>query len=738
MKVNIKGMALMAALAAGVAGAQTTGTTVVANPNGYTTAGTGITNTASATFTDPTGASGTATSNTVTTTVLPLPSFDIVYDSGEADGSTKNAANSATGSTPDLLENVKPGDTKTDTYDLVNNGNTPLVVHIVPVVTGGVTATYAFPSGTTVTTNGDGSYDVTLPVNSIIKFTQSTVVPTTAAAGSYVGASPAGTATAAANPNAGIPAGTTTLQENQTVSGTTVSGPAAGTDLQYQALHIYTATLTNNPQTPDGTNPVTTTVTPPGTTTPVPGYNAPAPVNPPGGGTTPGTTPITESLSGKQQIAYPPADPNATPDVVAFTNTVTNSGSLPDTVTLAPVNGTSTWTKTGTGTYTDQNGVIVQFIDPATGALTDTVVAPAATGTTPGVVNYTTQVTYPDSNTVTNPKPINVIIGATSGNNPNIAAATTTDTVLPPAATFGDTAAIAQTPGVVESPATAYGPSNSNPAVATAPGATATFPMSISNSGTYADSYKLQGYVVIPNADGTSTTVPVTYTQADGTVLQSTGSTTVNGVTVPIYNTAVIAANGTQNFTASVVVPSTAAYTGTAAAPALQQTATGVASTIVQTDTNDVLPVGAAGNVFVGKFANTGTATPGANAQAVTDAKGTIVASAPTGNQVGNPAGYDGINAVKYAPQVQYDYMIIAKNSYNSPVTGFVLKDTLSSSLQFQSATCNVYDAKGTLVSSTAVTGIAVGTTGATVACPSVTLMPNGSGETLQIFVKIQ
>lgn len=706
MKVSPKFLALMAAMAVGVAGAAPTAST-------QTQAGNTIDNTATASYTDPANPSNTtpltSTSNTVTTKVLPLPSFDIVYASGYADGSTNGNANTAAGvagdaSAPavDNLKNVSPGATVTDTYYLVNNGNTPLNVTVTANKTGVTDVTYAYTdnaTGATITPNGDGT--IPLAYGQIITITQTTKVPGDAAAGSVVGASPQGSATASSNATlnnntgVGIPAGTAALYENQTVSGTTVSGPANGTDLQYQALNIYNTTIKNNPNTPDGTTDVTTKVTPPGSTTPVPGYPGGTPsttTTPPGGGTTPGTTPIVSSLSGDKQEAYPPADGNTDPDVVVFTNTVKNNGGLEDTVTLKPIDGTSTWTKTGVGTYTDQNGNTVQFINPATGSATDTVIVPAG-----GVANYTTQVTYPDSNSTNTPTPITVVIGATSGLNPNITADPTTDIIYPPAMTFGDTAKVTQAPNVVEDPSTGYYPGSQTTTSNTAPGETAKYPMSVSNSGTYADSTTLSGYVPVKLVDGTTKYVPIVYTDANGNTLplaknaDGSNKTTLapDGTTVvPVYVTPVIAKNSFLNVVATVPVPSDALATtgnaGTNPEPKLQQTATGVFSTIQQTDLNDPLAIAPKGNVVVGKFTKTTDGLPAAGAQYASGTPATVATgTAPDGVlSVTNPAGYNGLSGVQantqYAPGVPYSYQIIAKNGYNSPISGFFLTDDLN------------------------------------------------------------
>ena len=116
MKGNAKFISLMVALAAGVAAAAPN-----VSPNTTNTAaGASITNQASASFTDPANAGTTLTSdsNTVTTTVLALPSFDVVYDDGTVDGNT--LAN-----TPKVITGAVPGQVVTTDYDIVNTGNTP-------------------------------------------------------------------------------------------------------------------------------------------------------------------------------------------------------------------------------------------------------------------------------------------------------------------------------------------------------------------------------------------------------------------------------------------------------------------------------------------------------------------------------------------------------------------------------------------------------------------------------------
>lgn len=696
MKVNTKVLALMTALAAGVAAAQTAPT---ANTTS-TPSGTEIQNVATANFTDPsTGTAATpVSSNTVTTTVLPQPSFDIVYGSAKTDGSgvTTNPANSVSATTPDQAVGM-PNQAVTDTYYVVNNGNTPLSVNLSSLSSGSPTSvTYTWTDANGTHTDV-ASGTVELPVGGVIEITQTTTVPATATPGSLLGATPVGSVTSTTTN--GIPSGTT-LYENQTVSGTTISGPAQNTDLQYQAITVYDPKLTNNPDgsTDGGTSTtITTTVTPPGTTTAVPGYDA---TTPSGGATSPGTTPI--AISGDKQIAYPPADANTTPDTVVFTNTLYNGGTADDTITLAP-DGTG-WTQTGVGTWTNTNGVTVQFIDPATGLPADTITVPAGTS-----ANYLTQVTYPDSNSVTNPTPIDIVVKATSGNNPNVFDLTT-DTIMPPASSFGDTAAVTQTSGVVESPTTAYYPGSSTTTATTAPSAVASYPMSVSNTGTYPDAFNLSGAVPILLTDGNTAIVPIVYTGAtlsplftgDATAplgttqLPGTAPVDINGTTyyAPIYTTPEVAPSYTGGtpvaVTATVTVPADAAMTtgttGSNPEPTLQQTASSVYSatnggSLVMYDTNDPLAIAPVGNVVVAKFTQD-SATPAATANSmyVDQTSKTCTTGAPSATdttQIGNPAGYTCQNT-SYLPSATYSYQIIGKNTYNTSIAGFVLTDDLT------------------------------------------------------------
>lgn len=111
-----------------------------------TSAGTGISNTATATYNDPNNPTEVidATSNTVTITVA------------EVAGIT-NVASGVTDSTPG--SSVLPGDTLTYDYLITNVGNDPTNIRIpAPVVTGPATQTGAITYD--IDANGDGTYEI--------------------------------------------------------------------------------------------------------------------------------------------------------------------------------------------------------------------------------------------------------------------------------------------------------------------------------------------------------------------------------------------------------------------------------------------------------------------------------------------------------------------------------------------------------------------------------------------------
>jgi hypothetical protein len=670
MKINHKILALMVGLAAGSA------------VGAGTTAGTVINNQASATYTDPATGAALASpllSNTVATTVLPVPALDIVYK-GQA-----GAANDGTapgGADANFTKTgVLPGANVDTTYTVLNNGN---VNGYVVTLNNGTTATPINgvannPSGATVqyflasdTTFSTPITTVTVPASGQVDIVQRIKVPAAATVGTVISVSPYGTAAAGNVGGNAYPAVDEAANLNVPVT------PAANKDLQFTDLTVFSPALTNTPPVLTATDKVITPpianaanplnpVSPPGTpgdpTDPsTPGYIDPA--NP--------STPI--GVAGNAQIAYPPADANGTPDVTTFNNVVTTPAGAPaDTISLFPTDATGNpiGTNNGDGSFTLPGGQIVRFlkpdgtplptaINPADGKLYPVVTTPAGGGTAP----YRTQITYPDPNPNTNtagdldnPVPFVLLVGADSTNDADIKAnATTTDSIYPAAAQFGDVPSAGSTPNkprvgpgdIAQAvvPGAAAAPAGTAPAPGTVTDSTAVFPMLLANTGEYGDTYTLSGTVPVKLTDGTTVNVPVRYVDAAGNALPS-------GAAAGTYISPYVGPNSTGTVYAVIDIPANAAATkvgGTETPLLVAQTATGNFSTIVMTDNNDQITIGSVGGITVDKYQ-----AVGAGAVPLT-AAGKLPISAKPGD------------TVKYA--------IVAKNTYNQDVLNFKLIDS--------------------------------------------------------------
>lgn len=700
MNVNAKILGLMAALAAGNALAAPTPNTT------NTLAGTAITNEATATFTDPaTGSAATPVrSNTVTTTVLPLPGFDLVYDDDTPDGNTL-------ATTPKVVTGAVPGQVITTNYYAVNNGNTELTVLLRANTTGGSSSAadvkYLDANGAELPKDNNGNYVLTLPAGSagVVKFIQQITVPSNAPANTTYGASPEGfvTGTGTGVGQNGIPSGST-LYENQTVSnGAVVATPAQGADLQFVRVTTFQPNLTATPNVANPTNPVgpdgSTTVTPPalgtvnvptvssGTpnrpnpTQPATGYPS-TPSNPadPSGAA---GTPIVPDVQGNRQTAYAKADndnPSSNPaigqtndlagaaDTITFTNDLKNNGTLDDTVQLFPAGSdgallTGTTFNAATGVFTLPDGTKVRFLDPSTGqpiavgtgASYPTVTVPAGK-----TVIYHTEVTLPDPSDAARVEPVTVEVGADSLKDADLKAdATTLDIVLQGAAQFGDS-----TDGVLgavptPAPQQVVKPGSNTTTNIDTDNATdnvAVFPMDVANMGAYNDSYTLSA-----TAPGLPAGATITYVDSSGAPLPQNGAGN--------FITPVIAAGQEIKVYAVVTVP-----TGTAAGTyTLTQKAVGNYSTIVMTDLNNTIKVSAVGAVAVAKF---------------TQSSGTAAGATPQ-NGINNPANYTANNTTAL-PGANIVYQIIGKNNYNAPVANFALNDTVPANTTFQSATLTI------------------------------------------------
>ncbi|MBZ9750773.1 hypothetical protein K7W42_07850 [Deinococcus sp. HMF7604] len=737
MKKSTALFAVMAALSVGTASAA------------GTIAGTTIQNTASASFQDPANTANTisSTSNTVNTVVLPKPGFDIVFTGGTADGGTQNDITTTTVQ----VTGAVPGQRVVTSYSVVNNGNVALTVALTADATGanaGQTVQYFLDA------NGDGVADNATPLTSvtlnpddpattgtdegIVKIVQVVTLPTDPAqinVNSIFGASPEGVVTGTqgadplVTPGNGYANGSANYED----------GKAVDTDRQFVRIRVFAPNLDNlpnsgpsNPVDSAGTPITDPTKVPPITNVDVPtettgktGDNTPVVTTPgyrnpttPAGDPTIGGTPITPNVAGDAQIAYPTADTNNTPDVVTFTNNLVNRSGATDTVQLFPAlaNGTVDPAYTfnaATGVFTNTTtGVSIRFLDPITGA-------PIAVSTDPNnptvaqyptvsiptgkTAVYRTEVTFPDPDDSNPVAAVTVLVGADSLKDADLTSnSTTTDIILPPAMQFGDaTAALGTVP--TPTPVQTVNPNGATGGVSSPDGGgaagdrTAVFSMDVVNNGQYNDSYTLVGSVTLTDATTSATTVvPVRYYAPDGTILPRV-SNDPNSADYNKFITPVLAP-GTEYKPYAVIQTLANTATGDYL---VSQTATANYSTIVLTDNNDIVRVSANGSVNVAKFV----------------AKAGVAAATNPANGIDNPAGYTATGANGAQPGANISYRIIGKNTYNSAVTGFFLRDTVPANTTFASVALNpvptrtIYRVNGGAWSVTApAAGLAAGT----------------------------
>ncbi|ANE42766.1 hypothetical protein [Deinococcus puniceus] len=636
MKLHTSLLTLMAALAAGSAAAA------------GTPAGTPITNIATATFIDPNDGTTpkTSQSNTVTTTVLPKPGFDVNFSGTTVDGNTPVApvagATGGAGYYPAdyVKNNVVPTATGIDVdtkYTLVNTGNSVNPVTLVAVVSANGNGASPLPTVEYyLDLNGNGliepgdtliSGPVSIPVDDPltpgdegqVQIIQRIKIPVTAPKASEYFVSPQGTG-------------------QQFVTATSTTDPAStepSTDLQYTYVKIANPSVDIVP--PTDTDPSTPTVTPP-VPGPIPGPVGPVtdpntyvpPANPPGGPvTTPGTIIAVDPATGDQN-AYPPADLGTAPDVVTFVSQVTNNGTIPDAVVLIPPTGLPPGTIV---TILDGNG---NPITPdANGNFPLGIIAPG------GSVPFRVIVTYPDpdGNPATPAPSIPIIIGVDSGNDPDLTPNTEGKfTVNPPNVIFGDTdgttAAPAKFPNETVIPGTATGTGTAQT------DSSAVFPMSVVNTGAYPESYTIAGSVTVKVINPTTgvisdQVVPVKYYLADA-----------NGnPTGPALTTTPVVAPGAQlKLVAVIDVPANAASTtanGVSTPLPVSQGIVGSFSGIARSDDNDTVSIG---------VANTG----------------------PSGIEITKTQTSANANAL---PGNDIQYQIVAKNNFNASVRGFFLTE---------------------------------------------------------------
>ncbi|WP_291424748.1 hypothetical protein [Deinococcus sp.] len=585
------------------------------------TAGTAITNQASADFEvlDPTSTTPTtpitasSVSNIVTTTVSAVPSYTITPNAGDAA----------------LIKNNVPASTNTTfTYTVTNTGNTPLVI----ALSSANTTTDTAPTGVTLSAT-----TVTVQPGATATVTQTYTVGGTPAT---YGQNLIGTATYDSTPSADGTGDSYTEtftgnvdnnnQNKAIVAAVTTATPGSPT----------TGTVTPIPT--DSTNPGITPVdtnnpTGPGTTST--GYTNPSV---PGGATLPGAgTPVQVAPDGSQN-AYPKADADGNPDVVTMTGTAPNNSTVPDNITVGPATVPSTAPagttatlinpKTGNPFVTGEVPVDING-NPITGATVT--VNPDGSVTFNNVPAgqapaYTVQVTYPDAgadNTGTPKTPIAVTVPIFSGNAGGPAAGS--------AAQIASPVYTVKTPGldlrVVAQDTGATLDASDQPIHPSTTGTTnADFSTTLQNTGTYNDTFNITdgtndlpaGATVQYLLNGTA----LTDTNGDGTV--DVGAVTP-GTTVTFTTRVILPANA----------PARAGY-------AVRAVATGAYSTATDTD----------GTLF-----NVGVVT------------------APT-PPAGNPTNplfpiTKTVDKTTAAPGDTVVYTINGKNNYNVPACKVIFKE---------------------------------------------------------------
>jgi hypothetical protein len=626
VNLNQKVLALMVALAAGVAGA--TGTT----------AGTVINNQATATFTDPSTNLPVVTpqvSNIVSTTVTPVPSFTVL--------STGSSLNDTGGQDRPVAGydrvGVLPGSQQVFAYTVKNTGNTPVTVNMTTqlrtdnAVTGvayylDVNGNGSLDAGDTLLTdtNGDATVDTaSIAPDASVNILQVYTVPTTAVGGTYYGADPVGNAKY--DPNYAPGNATPTTTSTATVTG-------SDTD-NFNRVLVYTPSVTSgsiDDNGPGGTTPTTPPAT--GTTDGV----TPPSVKPTPGGPNPAyadpTNPATViAVVANVQYAYPLADAEkVTDDKVTFVNSVTNGGTATDSFFLYPPTGLPAGTAV---TYLDSAGNALPLVNNPADGKTYPQLVNVAPGTT---VNFRVVVTYPDTDGATPPPgtiTINVPIDSASDSDalPNT---TATDVIYAPVLQFGDSTPGTQGTSPTPAPNTVVRPGTPTGLNATdSTDSTAIFPMDLANVGGYAETYKLAGSVTVPvTGGGAPVVVAVRYYTGSGgnptTLLAVDGSGNYISPSVT---------PGTEQIVYAVIdIPANAAATftnGTTAPLLVFQQATGSTSGIIRNDNNDNISVAPVGGANPTKSVDKNTAKPGED----------------------------------------LTYTIIGKNGFNTPLLNYVIKE---------------------------------------------------------------
>lgn len=613
MKKSLSFLSLLVALAAGAAGA--TGTT----------AGTAITNTATINFSDDVGtAQAPVNSNTVSTTVLPVPGFTITPNQTTAGTAATDAPDYAK---PGQSRTAKPGDNVAFPYTLTNTGNVAGESYALTTGTtgtngvGGTGTGLAQGSVRYYTTNPDANNDGVITaaelaavtaVTSItgvakdasVTFYQVYTIPTTATDAQTYGSSPTGTRSA--NTATGSEPASPYTQPTDSNNANLVT--VQRTDLVAIGPKTY----------PDGNAPAATTYA------------------------SPDATAVTITESGDAQTA----PSTATTTKVTFTNTVRNPGNRPDTFNITAV------------TANLPAGASYRLLDSSGNALTDTDgdgtvdIGTVAAGATRDVrVEVTLLAGSTTTAFATQPT---FTVTATSSNDAT-KKDITTDTVLLPGVVFGDKTTSDPAPATAANQNSSAPAAGGNPSTSTTNTLTGV-PMQIKNNGGTAESFTPAGSITFSTPGG-SVTRTVSYlpdANCDGVADSTTAVTTTTS----------IAPGGSYCLIPVVDVPDNA-YPG---AYTLTQSATGNTSGVKATDSNDTVTVPRVGipTNYVIKSGKTYTLiTPEATPATFTLFDATAASAKPN----------------------QYiEYTITGQNTSNANIKKVILSDTVPLNTTFDGA----------------------------------------------------
>ena len=545
MKNSWKFAALLAALAAGSASAI------------GTAAGTVITNTAEIVFT-PEGSTTPnppIPSNSVTTTVLPVPSFTIVLNDGSANRLTPDYTQ------PGQTTTAKPGDTVVFPYTLTNTGNVPNETYSL-TNTPDPTGTVKTPENirfypVSADTNTDGTLiaaeiAAATPITSIsgvnqdvaVKFFQVYTIPTTATSTDKFGADPTGD-----------------RQDNPGFNNDPVV-PRDANNSNVTTVDRKDATVIGPKNDPDGNgNPIT-----------LPYQST-------------DTTPVTITPSAADTQT---AQATTTTTTVTFTNTVQNNGNRSDVFDIT------------TAQAGFPAGTTVELLKPDGTPLTDTDGdgVPDVGTLSPGqTADLLVRVTFPAGSAPTAPGTQPTVTVTTTSSNDTTKKDTTKDIVNLPGLAFGNpTPTPGGDPTPVGTPEAGQPGNPGTPIIppttctATSPAIQSTVAMEIANLGSATDTFDVSGVAPIKLTDGTTQNVVVKYfVDANGNKALDTGEvalTDTNGNGTP--DTGLLAPGAELKLIAVVDVPCAAA----AQTITLNQTAKSPTTGATVTDKNDTITVG--------------------------------------------------------------------------------------------------------------------------------------------------